>query len=56
MPLAALQGSVWAVATMVGGFVIHAYGEPYGYRVALGIQSAGFVLATLVFVPLATQR
>ena len=52
----ALQGSVWAVATMIGGFVIHAYGEPYGYRVALGIMSLGFVLATLAFVPLATQR
>ena len=52
----ALQGSVWAVATMIGGFVIHAYGEPYGYRVALGIMSLGFVLATLAFVPLVTRR
>ena len=47
-----LQGSVWAVATMVGGFVIHAH----GYRVALWTMSVGFVLATLAFVPLARQR
>ena len=48
----ALMGSVWAVATMVGGFVIH----EHGYRVALWIMSVGFVLATGFFVPLARQR
>jgi hypothetical protein len=48
----ALMGSVWAVATMAGGFVIH----EHGYRVALWIMSVGFVLATCFFVPLARQR
>ena len=48
----ALMGSVWAVATMVGGFVIH----EHGYRAALWIMSVGFILATSFFVPLARQR
>ena len=48
----ALMGSVWAVATMVGGFVIH----EHGYRAALWIMSVGFVLATGFFIPLARQR
>ena len=48
----ALMGSVWAVATMVGGFVIH----EHGYRAALWIMSVGFILATGFFVPLARQR
>ena len=47
-----LQGSVWSVATMAGGYLIAAD----GYRAALGAMTAGFVAATCAFVPLARTR
>ena len=47
-----LQGSVWSVATMAGGYLIAAD----GYRAALGAMAAGFVAATCAFVPLARTR
>mmetsp|Transcript_23739 Transcript_23739/g.39215 ORF Transcript_23739/g.39215 Transcript_23739/m.39215 type:complete len:525 (+) Transcript_23739:34-1608(+) len=47
-----LQSSFWSGTAVLGGFVVHIV----GYSVDLIIMSLGFVVATALFVPLATKR
>ena len=47
-----LQGGIWSAAAVLGGYLSHAF----GYRTPLLCMSAGFVLATVTFVPVSRLR
>ena len=47
-----LQSSFWSGTAVLGGFIVH----HLGYEVDLTIMAAGFVVASLVFAPLAATR
>ena len=53
--LRAIMNPAMIATWIFGGYLIHANGNG-GYRVALGAMSAGFVGATLAFLPLANRR